>query len=178
MTNHPPPRHPICPTCGLSDQVEKVSTIYMAGIAGKRSQDIAGSTSIPVQKLRTLSRLLAPPSSGKSTTFRPVHPDTVLIVFSCVLPIFLIGIMKQQPVMLLPTLFVLACLYGLYFFTRKSIIAKFERQQDDQQQTRVRVERAIKDWMKLYYCTRDEGVFLPGKAELVPPDQMTNYLMQ
>ncbi len=32
--------------------------------------------------------------------------------------------------------------------------------------------------MKLYYCDRDEGIFLPGKVELVPPEQMLDYLMR
>jgi hypothetical protein len=177
MAYTPAPKDVVCPICGLSDQVEKVSTIYMAGIADRRSPDIASLTRIPAQKLSPLSRLLKPPS-GKSSTLRPIHPDTMLIFFSCMLPIFLIGILKDQPFMVLPVLLILACLYGLYFFTRKGIIAKFERQQNEQKQTRLRVERAVKTWMKLYYCTRDEGVFLPGEDELIPADQMTSFLMQ
>ncbi len=178
MPNKPSSRSINCPVCGLSDQVEKVSTIYMSGIADKRSPEIGQATLIPRQKLRSLSRVLAPPSSGKSVPIRAVHPDTVLIVFSCVLPFFLFGILKQQPIMIIPALLVLACLYGLYFFMRNAVIAKFEREQDSQREAQARIERGIKTWMKLYYCDRDEGVFLPGKDELVPPEQMTSYLMQ
>jgi hypothetical protein len=75
-------------------------------------------------------------------------------------------------------LLVLAGLYGLYFFKRASIIGKFEREQDSQRQSQARIERGIKTWMKLYYCDRDEGVFLPGKEELVPPEQMMAYLLK
>jgi len=178
MPDKPSSHHITCPVCGLSDQVEKVSTIYMSGIADKRSPEIGQATLIPRQKLRSLSKLLAPPSSGKSVPIRPVHPDTVVIVFSCVLPFFLIGILKQQSLMIIPVVLVLAGLYGLYFFKRKAVIAKFEGEQDKQHQEQVRIERAIKTWMRLYYCDRDEGVFLPGKDELVPPEQMTSYLMQ
>jgi hypothetical protein len=178
MPDQPVPSLVTCPLCGQSDQVEKVSTIYMSGIADKRSPEIRRATQMPTQKLRLLSQVLAPPSSGKSAPVRPVHPDTVLIVFSCILPIFLFGILKQQPVTLVPVLLVLACLYGLYFYKRQAIIAKFEREQDSQTQAQARIERGIKTWMKLYYCDRDEGVFLPGKDELVPVDQMTSYLMQ
>lgn len=174
-----PSSHPIaCPVCGQSDLVEKVSTIYMSGIADKRSPEIRQATKIPAQKLRSLSRVLAPPSSGKSVPIRPIHPDTVVIVFSCVLPIFLFGILKQQPIMLIPALLVLACLYGLYFYKRKAVISKFELEQDSQKQAQARTERGIKTWMKLYYCDRDEGIFLPGKDELVPPDQMSSFFMQ
>jgi hypothetical protein len=178
MSNKPASSSITCPVCGLSDQVAKVSTIYMSGIADKRSPEIGQATKIPPQKLRSLSRQLAPPSSGKSSPVRPVHPDTMLIVFSCVLPFFLYGIIKQQPVMLIPVVLVLAVLYGLYFFKRNAVIARFERQQDNQRLAQARIERAIKTWMKLYYCDRDEGVFLPGQVELVLPEQMMGYLMQ
>ena len=178
MPNHPASRPITCPVCGLSDQVEKVSTIYMSGIADKRSPEIKQATKIPPQKLRLLSRQMAPPSSGKSIPTRPIHPDMVLVVFSCVLPFFLLGILKQQSIMLIPVLLVLASLYTLYFFKRKAIIAKFERGQNNQRQSQARIERGIQTWMKLYYCDRDEGIFLPGKDELVPPEQMISYLMQ
>jgi len=174
-----PASHPFkCPVCGLSDQVDKVSTIYLAGIADKRAPEIGQATKIPSQKLRPLSRLLAPPSSGKSAPIRPLHPDTVLIVFSCILPFFLLGILKQQPAMLIPIVLVLAILYGFYFFKRKAVVAKFERAQANQREAQARIERGIKTWMKLYYCDRDAGVFLPGKDELVPVEQMISYLMR
>jgi hypothetical protein len=178
MPNHPASRPITCPVCGLSDQVEKVSTIYMSGIADKRSPEIKQATKIPPQKLVSLSRMMAPPSSGKSVPIRTLHPDMVLIVFSCVLPFFLLGILKQQPIMLVPVLLVLAALYGLYFFKRKAIIVKFERDQNNQRESQARIERGIQTWMKLYYCARDEGIFLPGKDELVPPEQMISYLMR
>ncbi len=150
----------------------------MSGIADKRSPEIRHAASLPPEKIRSLSRQLAPPSSGKSTVVRPVHPDTVLIIFSCILPVFLVGILKQQPVMFIPALLVLAVLYALYFFLRKSIVARFERDQQYQKDQHIRIEKAIKDWMKLYYCDRDGGIFMPGKDELVPPDQMIRYLMK
>ena len=178
MPKEPASHKVTCPVCGLSDQVEKVSTIYMSGLADKRSPEIKQAAKIPSKKLRPLSRLLAPPSSGKSVPVRAVHPDTVLIVFSCVLPFFLYGILRQQPAMIIPVLLVLAALYGLYFFTRKTIIARFERQQNSQLESQARIERGIETWMELYYCDRDEGVFLPGKDELVAPDQMMGYLLQ
>jgi hypothetical protein len=178
MPDKPVSRSVACPVCGFTDQVEKVSTIYLSGIADKRSPEIAQSVTIPRQKLRSLSRVLAPPSSGKSAPVRAVHPDTVLIVFSCVLPFFLYGIWQQQPGMLIPVLLVLAGLYGLYFFKREAIIAKFEREQNSQRQSQERIERGIKTWMKLYYCDRDAGVFLPGKDELVSPEQMLAYLLK
>ena len=68
--------------------------------------------------------------------------------------------------------------YGLYFFKRNSIIAKFEREKDSQRQSQARNQRGIKTWMRLYYCDRDQGVFLPGQGELIPPEQMMGYLLK
>jgi len=161
----------ICPACGQSDQVEKVSTIYLSGIADKRSPEIKRASHIPAHKLRLLSRAFAPPSSGKSSPVRPIHPDIVVIAFSCVAPIFLYGILKQQPAMIVPTLLVMAVLYGVFFYQRRAIIAKFEIQQENQKREQARVERGLQTWMKLYYCDRDEGVFLPGTDKLVALDQ-------
>ncbi len=152
-----------CPTCGLTDLVEKVSTIYLVGAKEK--------------KLHALSRKLAPPSSGKGSPMRPVHPDTVVIVFSCVLPIFLIGIVNQQRLFLIPAILILAICYGLYFYKRRAIIAKFEQEKKAKQEEQKRIERGIATWMKLYYCGRDDSVFLPGKAEMIPADQMMGYLL-
>ncbi len=184
-----PARKYACPLCGASDQVEKVSTIYLEGIKGgpsvyaKLSTDkhppatLAGLGKISSQELYNLSRQLAPPSSGKSTQTRPVHPDTVVIAFSLVLPIFLIGILNQQRGFLIPSLILLACAYGLYFYKRKAVIAKFEREKTAKREEQARIEKGIKSWMKLYYCARDGGVFLPGERELIPLNQMNSFLL-
>ena len=79
--------------------------------------------------------------------------------------------------MLIPVLIILAGFYGLYFFKRKAVVAKFEQQQAAKRDEQRRIERGIKTWMRLYYCARDEGVFLPGGSDLIPVDQMNWYLL-
>lgn len=153
-----------CPVCGHSDQVEKVSTIYLEGIRDKR--------------LYALSRKLAPPSSGKATLTRPIHPDIIVIVFSCIIPFFLAGILRQQKSLFFPILALLICAYGFYLYKRKTIVAKYVHEQAVKREAQTRIERGIASWMRLYYCARDEGVFLPGKGELIPVDQMISYLLQ
>ncbi len=180
----------LCPVCSQFDRVDKVSTIYMEGIGEKRfpfakdpgKKNPDGSrpraTKIPYPELQPLSRKLAPPSSGKAMPTRPVHPDMVVTVFSCIAPLFLYGIWIQQRAVFVPVLILLAGIYGLYFYKRKAVIAKFEGQQAAKREAQARIERGIKTWMRLYYCARDEGVFLPGSRDLVPVDQMTGYLLR
>lgn len=182
------PRKVICPECGRSEGVEKVSTIYLAGIRVKRSstsgqidEDLASQVlehlpGLTAQDLHSLSRDLAPPSSGKAGPIRPVHPDLVVLVFTGLIPIFITGIVNQQPAVLIPVLIILALAYGLYFYKRRVIIAKFIQAQEEQKEKQALVERGIQNWMKLYYCSREEGVFIPGRRELVSVNELLNYL--
>lgn len=175
------PKKVICPVCGQSDQVEKASTLYFIGIGLNRVSFPEQPSNTqqrrkPTPGERALSRRLAPPASSKQVTMRLIHPDTVVIGFSLIGPIFLYGILTSQTAMFLPVLALLAALYGLYFWKRKPLIAKFESQQASRQAADERVKRGIARWMKLYYCARDDGVFLPGGDELIPADQMAGYL--
>ncbi len=74
-------------------------------------------------------------------------------------------------------LFILAA-YSLYFWKRKLLIGKFESRMLAQRSETERVQGAIERWMKLYYCERDKGVFLPGVDRLVPISQISQYLME
>ena len=170
-----------CPVCGQSDQVEKASTLYMIGIGLNQAQsqgqvsgpDLRGK---PTSSQRVLSRRLAPPAAGKQVTMRPIHPDMVLAALSLIAPVFLFGILTSQQAMFLPVLAILAVFYGLYFWKRKTMIARFEGQQASRQAADERVKRGIERWMKLYYCARDDGVFEPGGDELIPADLIAGYL--
>jgi hypothetical protein len=126
-------------------------------------------------ELAGLRRLLAPPSGNRQVT-RPIHPDLLVVVFSGVLPVFLLGIARSQAGLLLPVLLVLAICYGLYFWRRKMLIARFERQKQDQEEAKRRVERAIGRWMRTYYCARDGVVFSAGMSAWAPVEQMDELL--
>ena len=170
-----------CPVCGLSDQVEKASTLYLIGIGLDQAQpkemiSNPGQRVKPTPSQRALSRRLAPPASGKQMTTRPIHPDMVVIALSLIAPVFLYGILTSQRSMLLPVLAVLAAFYGFYFWKRRTMISRFESQQALRQAGEARVKRGIERWMKLYYCARDDGVFELGRDELVPADLIAGYL--
>src|SRR5512139_235338 len=97
---------PVCPQCGENDRVEKVSTLYLEGLrVGNKANDPLGQkslTGLSKAEISELRHLLAPPSSGKSQVTRPIHPDLILLVFTGVLPVFLVGIMNNQRVLLIP----------------------------------------------------------------------------
>jgi len=178
-----------CPSCGKDEHVDKVSTIYLAGLGLNRrgfsdSHINEGGLSnpqlieIPAARLKALSRRLAPPSSRTQVPTRPVHPDLVVLALTLITPIFLSGIITSQAGMLLPVLAMLAGFYGFYFWKRKSMIAKFESQQRTRQEAEARIKRGIDRWMGLYYCAQDDGVFKPGEKELTPADLIAGYLFR
>ncbi len=177
----------ICPVCGESDQVEKVSTVYLLGIGLKRriSEDKAKPApatinslylGMPAEELRELSRKLAPPSAGKSGFTRPVHPDVFVLTFSLILPFFLFGIYTSQRNVLLPMLVVLAVFVAWYVWKRKSMIAKYERQQNERQDAEKRTKHGVENWLKLYYCLKDDGVFEKGSRDLAPASEIGQLL--
>ncbi len=179
------PAHVICPACQQSDQVAKVSTLYMEGIGLRKiseqkdgEKDLLRYSNIPDKELAKLVKKLSPPSSGKTQTVRPVHPDWIIAAFSAVLPVFLFGIYRSQPAGLFPILLILVLLYGLYFLRRKALIARYHQGEIIRQEETRRIEIAIQRWMRLYYCSRDRGVFVPEKNLLIPVDQMIPYLIE
>lgn len=179
----------ICPECGLGDQVDKVSVLYIAGLEAKRKpasaqahgQDIQHASpvlsAISAADLAKLARRLSPPSGEKQAT-RPVHPDIVVIVFSLAALVFLYGMLTSQQAALIPAVAVLAVGYAVYFWKRKSLVEKFERQRAVRLDADGKVRRGIERWMGLYYCLRDDGVFTPGDERLTPADQINGYLLQ
>ena len=181
----------ICPVCNQSDQLEKVSTLYLVGSEMKKQPETAQpdvKTRRAVELLRAhqqalpggepLRRKLAPPSSGKQNTIRPIHPDLAVLAFTLITPVFLYGILTSQPGSVIPVLAVLAGVYGLYFWQRRWLIARFEGEQARQKQAAQRAERAIERWMKLYYCACEELVFHSNDSSAVPVDQMMGLLFQ
>ncbi len=180
-------RRIICPACRRSDQVDKVSAIYLEGLGAGRLPKSGAShlpkalpdrmTHVPPEQVFLLSRRLTPPSTGRDRTIRPIHPDLAIIGFSLILPVFLFGIWNSQQNIFLPSLVVLAVFYVLYFLTRNKIISRFEKEQAARNAIEQRVRKGIEKWMDLYYCSRDEAIFDPRKNAMIPIDELQRYLL-
>ncbi len=168
-----------CPACGQSDQVEKVSTLYLIGIGLNRQPGVAGAAPIqpnladlPEGEYRRLARLLKPPASTRRLPLRALHPDLMITTFSLVILFFLFNIYISQPGNLLPILVLLGIGYAGYFWKRRSILARFEASQAAEHSAEQRVRQGIDRWMKLFYCARDGGVFEPGDETLLPAEEL------
>lgn len=173
-----------CPVCGQIEPVEKVSTLYLTGIGlkDKAKSAQAGQTKLiqarPKPGEYALSKQLAPPAGGRAAFTRPVQPDLAMLAFSAILPIFLFGIWTSQRSLLLPVLGMLIIFYGLFFWQRKRLLARYQKDVAARLAADERVKKGIDLWMKLYYCAEDEVVFEPGKDEPVSIDQLSGFLLQ
>ncbi len=181
-------RTAICPVCGESEAVEKVSVLYLTGLGMRNRSDsrLDGETgSLLVNNhpgfraaLPTLSRKLAPPSSPRQFFMRPVHPDTAVLAFSLITPFFLYGIWSTQLHTLPAAITLLAIFYLVYLLRRKTLVARFQAELARQKAETERIQHGIERWMNLYYCARDDGVFEPGTSELVPVDLLRSHLLK
>ncbi len=186
-----------CPTCGKTETVGKVSTIYLVGIglvrkeAGKQTVLEPGSTlqtarreveppdwlkRLTVAEQRQLSKRLAPPAAGTSGLTRPIHPDWVIGAATLIVPVFLVGIVKSQPGMLVPLLAILGLFYAIYFYLRIGLVKRFARQEAQRQTAAEHARQGIERWMRLFYCVEDDGLFEPGQGGLVPAEQIAGVL--
>ncbi len=153
---------PKCPACGQNDQVAKVSRQYILARENKQRPEP-----------------FAPPSGGRALT-RSIHPDMVVGALTLFAIFFFVKIYQQQPNMLVPSLAVLAAFYLGYFLLRKKILGRYQADRNKESAEQVSIEAATGEWMKLYYCARDKGVFDPSDPEpiLVPLDQMRLYALK
>jgi len=67
---------------------------------------------------------------------------------------------------------------GLGFIVYKSYSADRKKQFARVQVEIPRWQNAMERWNQLYYCFRDDGVFIPADDQLEPIAQMTEYIYQ
>lgn len=191
-----------CPICGEVDLVAKASSLYVLGVERKLHHASGGAKrrtrqdsalnvgrehgyplprmaqELTSDELVILSQRLAPPAAPKPSSARILHPDLVVLTFSLIIPVFLSGIYSNQRSWLLPLAVVLVLAYGLYFWQRRALIARFETRKSRDLAADERIRRAMERWMRLYYCARDDVVFDPELNLAEDADRMAGFLIR
>ncbi len=182
---------PTCPHCGQADKVYKVSLLYLESTARLNQRqaenqpeldglltDLLPANSNATTQAHLLSRFLrsfTPPSGEKRIT-RRIHPDTMVICFALFSLLVIYRIATTQPSQL-PAILVLVCVSLMaYILARKSVLRRYQDRVRQEQEENARIESAIARWMRLYFCSRDQGVFDPQQNEFVPLEQMSDLL--
>lgn len=190
-----------CPLCQRNDRSEKVSAIIKnqtgqsEGVVSQQqvSTDSKGlihtqTVNVPVKTVQTsdLARHLAPPPppsapQSKSGNSMILWVIIILLIIGIIGFISSIGINNSSTGVgvvfcgILPALIAV----GLFFFWRSS--RKKAQEQSKQQQSDIangyqQWQQAKSRWEKLYYCGRDDIVFIPGEKTSASVADMHTYI--
>jgi hypothetical protein len=164
-----------CPSCRRIDKVEKVTTIFSGGI-------VSGAT-LNESNQSLISRRLAPPekpSTGKSCG-EGLGMFGLLFLGAVGVSAGIVGtggiIQGLYTAAEIPGPFFgfivgLGAFYGLRLWEQ----ALKKRTEKIITEEIPRWEKAMERWNKLYYCSRDDGVFDLSEGEFVPTQQLMKYL--
>lgn len=148
-----------CPRCGRNDQVRIVSAMV-------REQTALASQLTSPEEPDTGRR----PNIGIVTV--TLFVSTLIFAY-----LFVVLLSTTSKTNNLGFAFVIPLLMSIFFgflfgVERRSARALALRQQE----LRARWERAMARWQELYYCARDDRVFIPGEHQAVPVAQMHDLL--
>jgi hypothetical protein len=181
-----------CPLCADSENIYKVSEIYIQSLVRLKHGDEAEApiidrlqAEIPEERrgklkgsryYRQLMESFAPPQ-GENQSTRAINPDWIAFGALLISLFFLYEIYSTQHevfwYMVAFALVAFAC-YGIF---RKTIIAKYQLLKSQETGTKGKIEKAVGLWMKTYYCAKDNVIFGIKKDETIPIDQMRTYLL-
>ena len=153
-----------CPRCGRNDQVKAASAIV-------REQTVAldGVVMHEGQSTALATALAAPVAPLEEPASCWVRLAVVLIIVGA-LAMFLGLTSKTGITTGLGIFFLLSGVIGV--LPERHRLANNRWAQPEH----PRWERAMTRWQSLYYCARDDCVFIPGENQAVPLAQMHDYL--
>jgi hypothetical protein len=191
----PPEVEPlVCPLCGNTDGIQKVSTVYVSEISRGYPGGLWGA------RQTALSRLLSPPTRPRS-----IDPGGLSIfklgVMLCGLAVYsgicffggsalrvppseltrigmslgvtaaaiYLTLIAGATIMVVVPLVVGAV---LIYRGQKRIRGWEERLSFE----RGMWERARRRWERMYYCARDDGAFIPGETPVIPITELRTFL--
>ncbi|MDX2159899.1 MAG: hypothetical protein SF162_01105 [bacterium] len=194
----------VCPKCGRADAIRKVSSIVSAGTTqyqsvGYGAADIEGEThfvdtySHGSASTGLANRLSAPRRPGKPwdfgcaavlLTMRVGMSIAVLAVIGavsiCSLPLLYESVYRNSNwLILVPILIFAGAVIRLLWWIGSNVAREVGTIRRDRLNYPSEVERwelAIERWKGLYYCYRDDGVFLPFQTRLISIDDLRAFL--
>lgn len=183
---------PGCPCCRRSDKTYKVSLLYLEASARLHRQETIdqpeldglladlypqADSRIPTHILSQWITTFAPPEGEKRIT-RRIHPDGMVVGFSMIALLLLYQIATQQPESLPIAVILFFTVLLAYLLLRHPLLHRHAEQVRQEQEENQRIDQATEHWMRLFFCSRDRGVFAPGQERLVPLEQLSEYLRE
>lgn len=184
---------PPCPRCGLNDKTYKVSLIYLETSARLHHHETTNQPELealltdldPVatpgkttnQLLNQMVQSFSPPS-GEKTITRRIHPDAMIAFLGVIGLVMIFQIVSTQPSQLPIFIILFAASLLAYSLFRRTILQRYQNSIRQEKEENEKVEKAISRWMRLYYCSRDQGFFDTQQNRFVPFEEMNAYLKE
>jgi len=155
---------PVCPRCGKLDAVQKVSSLFAQGVTTVEYSPpgaIVGTST--ASSMTLLAERLKPPKQpegGKLTA-------GAFIFWSVVGG--LIGALLFREEAGVTIGFVVGILFA-------GLLAA--RADEKRKRAYPAWQKAIQKWNSLYYCGRDDGIFIPNEERFVPVEQIQAFLYE
>lgn len=193
----------VCPKCGRADAIRKVTSIVREGITHTDStrlgMSISGdntqfSTGIGNAVSRTgLASILASPKKpvqpsqdGWSGIFPKFHwncAGSILGLMICgavgSFPLLFTTYRENPLLIFVPVIIILCAAAIMIRWAWLSSRRETRKLREAEAQYPLQVEawkHALERWEQLYYCQRDDGVFIPAQTQLIPVNQMQAFL--
>lgn len=175
-----------CPRCRQADQTYKVSQIYLESVTRLHGDEInqpelerlladlcpdLSDCSERDHLAKQFAQVFAPPPGGEQPS-RRLHPDAAFAVFLLMLLVLLYQIATAQANYLPYAVGVLVLGFLAYLFGRGQMLRRHRKEQD----SAPRAELALHRWGRLYFCSRDHGIFHPDDNRLVPLEEIQPYI--
>jgi len=185
-----------CPKCGRNDKVEKITAILRShGHDSSIAQSLASPRRPAFKpKPETLPKQENQPKPVvklKLTLMEKIKKTSLLISGIILLGIFIfifvlsIDFLTDGIVGLFITLLIISIfplIGGIKLLRKRSAFIKIEKlkvykawkEENTRNQEQWQVQ--LKRWEKLYFCHRDDIVFIPGEGTFAPVEKMKEYL--
>ena len=187
----------VCPRCGQMDRVEKVTAIvagqvhsikgttyseqvYVDGDGRRRHETF----NVPYSGMQAslLAQNLLPPPRPRPASFPLVLLFSSLLLVLVLIPclvgtvLFLTVITPRHTPETIQS--AMGVVIAIEFVAPLAIIHVYmKKRRAAQIQPEIEVwQQAMERWNQLYFCSRDDVVFVPGENLIVPTSQMMDYI--
>jgi hypothetical protein len=193
----------VCPKCGRADAIRKVASTVDEGTIYTDSNRLGMSISGDDTRFYTgygrsvshteLASALASPQKptqpfrrGWSGVFPNFHWNCagsilglMIVGAMCSFPLFFTTYRENPLLIFVPVSIILFAAIILTRWAWMSSRRETKTLNEAQADYPLQVEawkRALERWEQLYYCHRDDGVFIPAQTQLIPVNEMRAFL--
>ena len=171
----PPPTDPPCPVCKRPDRVDRVSNVVKAGTG--RLMSIDGQA----YRFQTdLARMLCAPERPVASTIFQTASRVLVALIGLAAVLGIIALLRMQELVEIPASPLnVATVAGVLWFGIGMPAWALWRHWSEYRAVKAQEpewHEARSRWVRLYYCTRDDVIYMPGENRAESPEEVDALL--